>query len=68
MTTVEYLRLDLTRCPALANAAQVGRSVSANSGDAMATLATLGAKSDRPALTRICVRRVHARMIGEGED
>jgi hypothetical protein len=68
MTTVEYLRLDLTRSPTLANAAEVGRSVSANPSDAMATLATLGPKNNRPALMRICIRRVHARMIGEGED
>lgn len=68
MTTVEYLRLELARSPTLANAAQVRRAVSANSGDAMATLTTFGVEDGSSSFTSIRIRRVHARMIGEGED
>ena len=68
MATVEYLRLDLMHATSLTNAAQVGCAISANSGDAVAALTTLGAEDGGSALTRIRIRRVGARMIEESED
>ncbi|MGB0125798.1 MAG: hypothetical protein WA419_02385 [Silvibacterium sp.] len=58
VTSLEYLFLDLTGPTALANAAQIGCTVSANSRNAMATLATLGVKYTRAMIARIRIRRV----------
>jgi hypothetical protein len=55
MTAFDDLRLDLI-CPApLANAAQVGRAISANASDGVATLAALRLKDHRPSFRDVCI-------------
>jgi hypothetical protein len=58
VTSLEYLRLDLTRPAAKSNTAQIGRSISADAGDGMAALASLRVKDKRTAPTRIRIERV----------
>ena len=68
MTAFEYLRLDLTRRTSLANAAQVGRSISADPGNSVAALASFRVECDRAAFACLRVRCVSNRAIGEDED
>lgn len=56
--SLEYLFLYLTGPTALANAAQIGCTVSADASNAMATLATPGVKYNRATIARIPIRRV----------
>lgn len=68
MTAIKYLRLDLTRRASFANAAQVGRSISADAENGMAVLASFRMECDSPAFARIRVRCIGNGTIGEGKD
>ena len=48
MTAFDDLRLDLICPAALANAAQVGRAISANASDGVAALASVSVEDYRP--------------------
>ena len=68
MTAFDDLRLDLICRAALANAAQVGRAISANASDGVAALAALGLKDHRPSLRDVCICRVSSGTICNSGD
>lgn len=55
MTAFDDLRLDLICPAALANAAQIGRAISANASDGVAALAALRLKDHRPPFRDVCI-------------
>ena len=68
MTSLEYLRLDLTRPTTLTNAAQIGCPVSADSSNAVATLTALSVKYICTTIARSQIRRIGRWVTHDAKD